>query len=534
MLKKVAPILAAIVAVGLSARAPHAPRVPRVHRHPVRIHSRLAPEEDPRPLPEDDIAAAGGTPFEGLWLLKDMPESLRALARPEHLKAAMERSIPEFTSGAVALEHVRPTRGRLEDGVFGGMFELTVNGPGGVRRVVSLSGVADPGRPVRVDGISPDVPFGEDGWRCPVPELRLVLETLPADTALPALAMLTDPSRARALLEGAIRAGSPAYGDIRIQACRLMKVARYKFGSCCTILYRLEYGSEAAGRGWPEAVVAKTYSGDKGRVSYEGMRALWESELRWSTAVTIAEPLAFIPELWVLIQAAVPHESTLKDLLKSVLGKGTAKAVEEFRDRFAKTARGLAALHACTAHGRIVSFEQEMAEIRGRIVGLTSWIPGFDAALEPTLARLDALAASQPPQRPVPSHGSFRPAQVLLHGGHIAFIDFDGFCEAEPAMDLALFRASLKKSVMRLGWSAGRPEPSLDIVPELDGLCDLFLDEYERMAPAPVSRERVALWETLYLLESVLNSWTKLEPDRLESGMALLERHVRQSRLSFA
>ena len=99
-------------------------------------------------------------------------------------------------------------------------------------------------------------------------------------------------------------------------------------------------------------------------------------------------------------------------------------------------------------------------------------------------------------------------------------------------MDLALFRASLKKSVMRLGWSAGRPEPSLDILPELDGLCDLFLDEYERMAP--VSRERVALWETLYLLESVLNSWIKLEPERLQGTMALLERHVRQSPLSFA
>ena len=66
----------------------------------------------------------------------------------------------------------------------------------------------------------------------------------------------------------------------------------------------------------------------------------------------------------------------------------------------------------------------------------------------------------------------------------------------------------------------------------LDGLCDLFLDEYERMAP--VSRERVALWETLYLLESVLNCGMKLEPERLESSMVLLERHVRQSRLSFA
>jgi len=130
----------------------------------------------------------------------------------------------------------------------------------------------------------------------------------------------------------------------------------------------------------------------------------------------------------------------------------------------------------------------------------------------------------------VPSHRSFRPAQVLLHEGHIAFIDFDGFCEAEPAMDLARFRASIKQSVMRLGSDEERPEPSLHVLSELDGLCDLFLEEYARVAP--VSRERVALWETLYLLESVLNCGLKLEPERLEGSMALLERHVRQSRLS--
>ena len=66
----------------------------------------------------------------------------------------------------------------------------------------------------------------------------------------------------------------------------------------------------------------------------------------------------------------------------------------------------------------------------------------------------------------------------------------------------------------------------------LDGLCDLFLDEYERVAP--VSWERVALCEVFYVLGSVLNCGLKLESERLESSMALLERHVRQSRLSFA
>ena len=529
MLKRITSILTAIIAVGLTPAAPRAPRVPRVHRHPVRIHRRLGPEEAPPALPEDDVPAAGGEPFEGLWQLQDMPAWLHAIARPDHLKTVMERNITEFASGVMALEHVQARRRRLEDGVFDGIFELTIKGPDGVHRLICLRGVADPRRSARGYVISPGVPFGEDSWRCTVPELRLVLQTPPVDTALPALAILTDPSRARALLEDGIRRGSPAHADISIAGCT-PTVTRYNPGSRCTVVYRLEYGAEPEGKDWPEVVVAKTHRGDKGRIAYLGMRALWESELRRSTAVTIAEPLAFLPELRVLIQGAVPGESRLSDLMESVLPGGTGRDMEGLRDVLAKTARGLAALHGCGAHGQTFGWEHESADVRKRVGRLAEWIPGFDGTLEPALARLDALAASHPPQRPVPSHRSFRPAQVLLHEGHIAFIDFDGFCEAEPAMDLARFRASIKQSVMRLGSDEERPEPSLHVLSELDGLCDLFLEEYARVAP--VSRERVALWETLYLLESVLNCGLKVEPERLEGSMALLERHVRQSRLS--
>ena len=73
----------------------------------------------------------------------------------------------------------------------------------------------------------------------------------------------------------------------------------------------------------------------------------------------------------------------------------------------------------------------------------------------------------------------------------------------------------------------------MDTAPsEVDGLCDLFLDEYARTTP--VFRERVALWETLYLLENVLNTWVKVRPEQLEGSMALLDRHIRQSRLPLA
>ena len=111
MLTKVASILAAIIAVGLAPRAPHAPRVAKVHRRPVRIHSRLGPEEDPCPLPEDDMAAAGGTPFEGLCLTT--PAWLADAAAPERVCAAVGRQVPEFASGTLTLRDCEVMRLRL-------------------------------------------------------------------------------------------------------------------------------------------------------------------------------------------------------------------------------------------------------------------------------------------------------------------------------------------------------------------------------------------------------------------------------------
>ncbi|TML45703.1 MAG: hypothetical protein E6G20_12075, partial [Actinobacteria bacterium] len=93
-MKKVASILAAIIAVGL---APGPQQAARVLRNP----ARRSPDLEDASLPHlgDGITAPRGMPFEGLWRLAGMPDWLHAIARPEHLKTAMERSIPEFASG---------------------------------------------------------------------------------------------------------------------------------------------------------------------------------------------------------------------------------------------------------------------------------------------------------------------------------------------------------------------------------------------------------------------------------------------------
>ena len=466
----------------------------------------------------------------GLWRLHELPDWLR----PERLKSAMERSIPEFASGALALKEVRPKRIHLKNGFHGGTFKLAVDGPGESRRVVNLLGHLSPTASATAPPPRSTVRFAEAGWRGALPELGLVLETPPSDRALPAQAVLTDADRARALLEYAMRTGSPRLRDIHIERCT-PQVARYNPGSRCTVVYRLEFGAEAGGRDWPPVVVAKTHRGDKGRIAYQSMTALWGSDLRSGAVVTLAEPLAYLPELKVLVQAGVRGDSTLADLVERVLLHDGATPDENarLRDYLAKVARGLVALHGCGVRGEPYDWDQEMAEVRERIGRLADWIPGFSSALAPALARIEELADAYPAQRPVASHRSFRPAQVLLHEGRIAFIDFDGFCETEPATDLALFCASMKQNVLRTAEREDQAELPLDrlqrMMEQLDELCELFLSEYERSAPA--SRERVELWETLYLVENLLNTWEKVRPEHLRSSMALLEHHLRQSRL---
>ena len=472
------------------------------------------------------MRASGPGMAEALQRLRDMPDSLLAIARPERLKPALERSMPELTATGAVVERVEPRRLRLKDGACTCRYDLTLEGADGERTVLRLAGVQDLRRLAEPGGAPPGVALGEEGWRRAVPELGLVLGR-PSDTALPAVPILTDPARAAALLEKILRA-APARAGLHIEGCT-PTVARYKPGSRCTVVYRLRYGKGARGRGWPEAVVAKTHEGDAGRRAYEAMRELWRSELQRSTAVTVAEPLGFLPELNVLVQSAIPAEGTLRTLLRRALARDAAD-MERVRHLFAKTARGLAAFHRCGLPGAVRTWERDLAEVRKRIVELTHWAPGLDTALEPSLSGLQALAAEHPPEEPACAHGSFRPTQVLVHEGGVAFIDTDGLCTAEPAMDLARFRVTTKHIVIH--------EPSqselVERATEAERLCDLFLNHYENERVAPISRERLALWETVYLLKHAVNSWRKIKPETLDGDLFLLDRHLERTGLARA
>ncbi|GIV96826.1 MAG: hypothetical protein KatS3mg057_1483 [Herpetosiphonaceae bacterium] len=462
---------------------------------------------------------------QGLRRLLEIPDWLRAVGDAERVRDALARRIPEFAGGELALAECRVERWRLKRGEDGwiGLYDLTVDGPGdGQRRSVKLRGQLVPPGFAEPAGMSRGA-FAAADWRCYIPELRLELQPQPEDAALPALPMLTDPEQSRELLEQSI-AANPRYSDLRIRSCR-PRVVRYKPGSRCTIVYHLEYAPEFADRRWPDLVVAKTYHGDKGRNAYNAMLVLWGSPLAKSSAVSIAEPLAYLPELRVLIQGPLREERTLEKQIKETFAAMSPEALADLHTMMHKTAAGLVALHNCgVRYGVSLTWADELAELRELIERLAIPVPQIADAAGPLLERLMRIAAETPSDPLLPSHRAFRPAQVLIHQGRISFIDFDGFCLAEPALDLSRFLR--KTRALGLGRHGAHLEEEAlrERLAQTDALCETFLNSYEALVP--ISRQRVAVWEALDLLTMVLFCWTKIEPDRVETNLLLLGRHL--------
>jgi aminoglycoside phosphotransferase (APT) family kinase protein len=130
----------------------------------------------------------------------------------------------------------------------------------------------------------------------------------------------------------------------------------------------------------------------------------------------------------------------------------------------------------------------------------------------------------------VPSHGTFRPAQVLMYQGEIGFIDFDSCCNAEPAKDLGLFLCAFLRAGMAtvdfdgVEVNAGPVDNAarLDRFQKLIAVSESFLQEYERCT-MPVNRQRVALFEALELFILILHAWTKVKVRELNDIMFVLE-----------
>ena len=476
--------------------------------------------------------------LDGLGKFSQLPDWLVAARDPDRVREQLSQIVPEFNQGELLLLKCEVGHIRYKEDHWTGLYHLETSLSGKeppqtviLEGAIYPPGVIEPGEP-QVEGA-----FGSRGWQAVIPELNLRLKTQESETVLASMSFLTDPEESRLFLMHNIQAGSPKYHDIDIQASN-PKVVRYKPGSRCTVLYHLEYPQHmSADRQWPELVIAKTYRNEKGKNAFEGMLALWNTPLASSGTVQIAEPLAYSEQERVMIQGPIGEEITLKKLMVNAFRAGTREAIEEVNQVMRKTAAGLAEIHgANVTSGKTWVWEDEFAEVRERIERLSIARPGLSQGANPLLGRLRQLADASPPDPLVPSHGSFRPAQVLLYKDQIGFIDFDTFCQSEPANDLALFLSSVMSLAMtntdfdetRDSGSGMDEETRKSRFEMAMSLSEQFLDEYEKHRP--VSRQRVALWEALDIFMLVLHGWIKVKVGELADTTYLFEQFLQSKK----
>jgi thiamine kinase-like enzyme len=490
--------------------------------------TRLTPQEQDAAIPI------------GLKQFSNLPDWLASLKDHDRTYRVLSREIPEIANGSVILKKWKIGHMLLKDGVWQNRCILKVgvlDEPG--ERTIEFNGILFPPGSLSIDQPVVEGFFGVEGWHAIFPELNLELRTPEPETELESVGLLMDPETSREFLERSLRGASPVYRSVHIQSCK-PEIIRYKPGDRCTILYHLEYAPDMPVESYgPAIVVAKTSLQEKGQNAFESMKALWDSSFGSSNSVRIAEPLAYDPDLRVFIQGPVWEEQTLADLFLSALDAGTPEAIEALKETMQKTARGLAHLHRSGVKiGQSETWEDELAEVQAQVMQLSTVFPNLSSGAGPFLERISRLEAAALRDPLVPSHGTFRPVQVLLNKGEISFIDFDSFCQSEPARDLAMFLSSLMTLGLTLSsFDKGKSSDQTVADPanwearfeQVSSICEQFLEAYQQFQP--VSRQRVALWQALDLFHYVLSGWMKVKASEISFLVKLLDRFLVASHL---
>ncbi|MFL5803277.1 MAG: phosphotransferase [Roseiflexaceae bacterium] len=457
-----------------------------------------------------------------------IPPWLAAALDADQVMAALNGHVPEFASGALTLRNCAIDLLHLKDtnGEWGRNWVLTVADADGERSIPIRVALNAPSLST-IDQPTATLPLESSDWRCWLPELGLLCKRgrSKKDKELPALKALTDAEQARSLLEQALRAQAAGYEHVSIRSC-VPKVLLNKPGKSAIIRYTLDYGPEAAGRGWRDTIILKLYKDDTGHNAFAGMRSVWDAGLQKSMEVRVPEPLAYLADQQATVQGLVPEERDLEKLLGALLLSDDPADQEALHEALRATGVALAAFHRCGGTADLtMAWDDGFAEAADQLTCLRVPFPEPIAAIDRLVERLRALEAAVPADPLVPTHGAFRPEQVLVAGKQISIIDFDAFCMAEPAFDLALFRAAVADN--GLYDEHIQPRDAAEVVARrtrIDALNESFLAAYE--AHAPVSRQRVALWEAIFYLNDSLQCWTKPRPNDARLVVSVLERHL--------
>jgi aminoglycoside phosphotransferase (APT) family kinase protein len=240
-------------------------------------------------------------------------------------------------------------------------------------------------------------------------------------------------------------------------------ILKHHPGKRCTVEMALQTAN-----GW-DFLVGKVYACDRSDV-YRAMQQIRRAGFRPAEEFSIPEPLAYVPELRLLLQEKVQGRRA-KDIFLTDDERDRADASR-------RSARWLARFHA-------------IAPQSGPIVGLTHhmdaaerWSQTIARLGEPVAGqarrlakRLEEEAASVKERGVCAGHGSYNCNQIILTKDRTITLDWDGYDVTDPCRDVARFLVALQRLAFKY----------LGSIRALDAAAEAFLKTYEALSPSAVA-----------------------------------------------
>ena len=259
-----------------------------------------------------------------------------------------------------------------------------------------------------------------------------------ADDRLPSVALALDPAEVRAQFKHRLPRLGGAAGRVLV---RSIQVTRHKPGKRCVIEYdvRVRNAQVPALKATLIGKIRARRSGNKG---YRLLDALWNSGFQSGSAdgVSVPEPIGVIPRFQMWLQRKVPGSVALP-LLAGPEGRGLARRIAE-------------ALHKLHRAGvptdRRHTMADELRILHECLPSVTQSRPALAGRIDRILEGCDRLGARVPAPKTCGIHRDFYPSQILVDGARLHLIDFDLYCEGDPALDVGNFIAHVTETSLRL------------------------------------------------------------------------------------
>jgi hypothetical protein len=297
--------------------------------------------------------------------------------------------------------------------------------------------------------------------------VNVTVQRFPDDVNLPALAECCAPNPGSPVLAALERAARIYMSDHSWNVLSATaEPVRYKPASRCVIRYRLvlERSTPAGVQQQHVTLFGKLYRDpETARSVHSTMQGLY-AEQEQTDRPMIPRPLAIAETLGLSLSEAVPPAADGRpsssragsSLMRPRFVRGSGGRILELiipDEELRLTATALARLHSSqvqpSATPRTGTTEAQRVVERAALIAAGNPAQAQDVQhCGHELAR--RLEQLRPPQY-APAHGGFKASQLLFGDQQVFVVDLDGFCPADPALDVGYFLAYLRPTALWYG-----------------------------------------------------------------------------------